>query len=216
MLFFCLPPYPVIPGPRETTFSVTCKDMSLWLLCPPTPGIPISLTDQVCSCLSAFVFATCSFTEVLGGTLHLIWLVCPYRLGFFSKFPPQGGSFLLSFLPFFSLSLFFCFLLFLFFTPSSWQDLSSSIRDKSVPLQWNHRVTTGPPGVPGPFLKLQYLGHLMRGTDSLEKTLILGNIGGRKRRERQGMRWLDGFTDLMDTSLSKRGSWCWTGRPGVL
>ena len=51
-------------------------------------------------------------------------------------------------------------------------------------------------------LKLQYFGHLMRRVDSLEKTLKLGGIGGRRRRGRQGMRWLDGITDLMDMSLS--------------
>ena len=51
-------------------------------------------------------------------------------------------------------------------------------------------------------LKLQYFGHLMRSVDSLEKTLMLGGIGGRRRRGRQRMRWLDGITDLMDVSLS--------------
>ena len=52
-------------------------------------------------------------------------------------------------------------------------------------------------------LKLQYFGHLMRRTDSLEKTLMLGEIGGRRRRGRQRIRWLDGITDSMDMSLSE-------------
>ena len=52
-------------------------------------------------------------------------------------------------------------------------------------------------------LKLQYFGHLMRRVDSLEKTLMLGGIGGRRRRGGQMMRWLDGITDLMDVSLSE-------------
>ena len=52
-------------------------------------------------------------------------------------------------------------------------------------------------------LKLQYFGHLMRSVDSLEKTLILGGTGDKRRRGRQRMRWLDGITDLMDVSLSE-------------
>ena len=54
-----------------------------------------------------------------------------------------------------------------------------------------------------PKLKLQYFGHLMRGVDSLEKTLMLGGIGGRRRRGRPRMRWLDGITDSMNMSLSE-------------
>ena len=56
-------------------------------------------------------------------------------------------------------------------------------------------------------LKLQYFGHLMRRVDSLEKTLMLGGIGGRRRRGQQRMRWLYGITDLMDMSLVNSGSW---------
>ena len=52
-------------------------------------------------------------------------------------------------------------------------------------------------------LKLQYFGHLMRRVDSLEKTLMLGGVGGKRRRGQQRMRWLDGITDLMDVSLSE-------------
>ena len=65
-------------------------------------------------------------------------------------------------------------------------------------------------------LKLQYFGHHMRRVDSLEKTLMLGGTGDRRRRGRQRMWWLDDITDLMDMSLSELCELWWTGRPGVL
>ena len=69
----------------------------------------------------------------------------------------------------------------------------------------------------GLMLKLQYFGHLMQRTDSLEKTLLLGKIEGGRRRGRQRTRWLDGISDSVDTSLlSKLQIWSWTGKPGML
>ena len=65
-------------------------------------------------------------------------------------------------------------------------------------------------------LKLQYFGHLMWRVDSFEKTLMLGGIGGRRRRGRQRKRWLDGITDSMTWVWVNSGSWWWTRRPGVL
>ena len=65
-------------------------------------------------------------------------------------------------------------------------------------------------------LKIQHFGHLMRRVDSLEKILMLGGIGDRRRRGRQRMRWLDGITNSMTWIWVNSGSWWWTGRPGVL
>ena len=70
--------------------------------------------------------------------------------------------------------------------------------NQSIPKEINPEYS-----LEGLMLKLQYFGHLMRGTDSLEKTLMLGKIEGRRRRGQQKMRWLDGITDSMDASLSE-------------
>ena len=65
-------------------------------------------------------------------------------------------------------------------------------------------------------LKLQHLGHLMRTADSLEKSLMLGKIKGRRRRGHQRMRWLDGITDAMNMNLGKLQEMGGTGKPGML
>ena len=88
----------------------------------------------------------------------------------------------------------------------------------STPHSYFYHRYTGGCSLEGLMLKLkpQYLGHLMQRADSLEKTLMLGGIGGRRRRGRQRMRWLGGITDSMVMSLTISGSWWWTGMPGVL
>ena len=65
-------------------------------------------------------------------------------------------------------------------------------------------------------LKLQYFGHLMQRADPFDKTLMLGKIEGRRRRRQQRIRWLDGITHQWTWVWVDSGSWCWTGRPGML
>ena len=78
----------------------------------------------------------------------------------------------------------------------------SHLRNFIMALDSMKDAREGTLGNTDPQLKLQYFGHLIRRVDSLEKTLMLGEIGGRRKRGRQRMRWLDGITDLMDVSLS--------------
>ena len=86
---------------------------------------------------------------------------------------------------------------------SSQECLCNKQRWKTECLPAEQKIYLSLPQVMKLKLKLQYFGHLMRKVDSLEKTLMLGGIGGRRRRGRQRMRWLDGITDLMDASLSE-------------
>ena len=103
--------------------------------------------------------------------------------------------------------------------PSGWEVVSHSGFYLDSPRRSNQSILKISPGCSLERmmlkLKLQYFGHLMRRVDSLEKTLMLGGIGGRRKRGQQRMRWLDGITDSMDVSLNS-GRWWWTGRPGVL
>ena len=99
---------------------------------------------------------------------------------------------------------------------TSFQTLDIWCWDETV-TKWHTADTFWLSNIHGLMLKLkrQYFGHLVWRTDSLEKTFLLGKIEGRRRKGRQGMRWLDGITDSMDMSLRNPGSWWWTGKPGV-
>ena len=94
---------------------------------------------------------------------------------------------------------------------NSWESLGARRSNQSILKEVSPDYS-----LEGLMLKLQYFGHLMRRANSLEKTLMLGKIEGKKRRGWQRMRWLDGITDLWTWVWANSRSWWCTGRPGVL